>query len=101
MSEEIKYDFILSRHTAEELETSVDIYEKVVVNGFTDDIELIRHIWQGEFADEMYKKCIEIHNGLKHIQNEMLCVIDEIDTLSRRMHIIEDEAAQIARKDSE
>lgn len=101
MSKEIKYDFNLSKHIVNELEISSSEYEKVIINGFADSTELIRLIWQGEFADLMNLKCEETQRTLKQIHNEMLEIVGEINALTKFMRNIEDEAKRIAQSNGE
>ncbi len=101
MSKEIKYDFILSKHIVNKLEISSSEYEKVIIKGFADNTDLIRLIWQGEFADLMNRKCEETGESLKQIHNELLKIVDEINALTSFIRHIEDEAKRIAQDNGE
>lgn len=94
MKEKIVYDFNLSKKVSNNLEEVVQNLNTEIIVTENDNLKLLAEAWNSKGA-ELYVKRSFI-SEVKNIRNEILKEIEQINLVSRKMYLIEQETKKTA-----
>lgn len=96
MKEKIVYDFNLSKKVSNNLEEVVQNLNTEIIVTENDNLKLLAEAWNSKGAELYVKKYRSFISEVKNIRNEILKEIEQINLVSRKMYLIEQETKKTA-----
>lgn len=96
MKNDIRYDFNLSDSVSEELSASAQTINNQIIRTSDSDCSMLWYAWNSDASEIFVRKYRELTNELASVRDELLKEAEEIDRISRVMHIKEEEAKRLA-----
>ena len=93
---DIHYDFNLSDTVSERLASSAQVINEKIIKPSDNDCTLLWYAWDSHAADIFVLKYRQFIGELSLVRDELIKQSEEIDRVSRIMHIKEEEAKRLA-----
>lgn len=94
--DKIIFDFDACNTAAQELERVAAILQTEHNKMLTEDIFLIKSVWESSSGEVFSSKYMEQSERIRYIEQEVMVQVEELKRIARKMNIIEQEAKRIA-----